>query len=357
MKLPAMTEEQLRMVFPHLAALADANCDGAQDVLGFMEMGDVRLHDYQVEAIEQLVERYGTALFPNTFGNQEVMRFRFQFTMDNLVTAVFEISDDNYAACGVSFDGNRPVWLHINDRSYSAPCEGVYDDVLEHVYQQFAEFWAIEEGNNHKAVGPIFTTGKIIPPLVDCRLGLNEPEALTEAAVMHLVSQMVKEYSPYAADVLFNSEQPGYDIITDTFKLRTYNRHSGDNTHTWNFVWRDFAVQWYGRISRDPTFNRRLTSNEVVALLNDVWAGLAKHTFPPEPTPPKPLTPERLQAMTSKLQRNGRSGAFDLPTDEERRMLLLTFNSRYGATHSGDPIITDAEALRLYREQKNKSDK
>lgn len=310
MKLPAMTEEQLRIVFPHLTALADANCDGAQDVLSFMEMSEVRLHDHQVVVIERLVERYGASLFPGTFGEKEVMRFRFQFTMDNFITTVFEMSDNNYAACGVSFENNRPVWLHVNDRSYSAAWEGSNDSVLANAYRQFAEFWAIEEGDNHKPVSSVFTAGKIIPPLVDCRLGLNEPEALTEAAVMHLVADMVKGHSPYAADVLFNSEEPGYDIVTDTFKLRTYNRHSGDNTHTWNFVWRDFAVQWYGRISRDPTFNRALTPDEAVALLKDVQVGLAAYTFRPEPAPTKPMTSERLQAMTSKLQRNGRSGAF-----------------------------------------------
>lgn len=314
MKLPAMTEEQLRTVFPKLAALADAGNDGAMEVLHILEMNETRLEVSQIETIEFLVSQYGVLLFPDKFGKQDVARVRIQFTMKpTATTVVYEMSDNNYAACGITFVGALPTFIHVNDNSYAFSGEGSLDVLLTDIHLRFGKFWD-HDGDTPNI--PEFNMAKnpmkhrIVPPIVDCRLGLQEPEHTVELCVMQLIRRFVTTYSPYAADVLFTSEQPGYDIVSEFFTLRTYDRHSSDYTHTWNFVWRDFAVQWYGRISRDPTFNRSLTSDEVVELLSDVIAGLRKHAFPPEPAKVKPLTTEQALRIDRKLQSNGHSGAF-----------------------------------------------
>lgn len=354
-----LNDNLAREMFPSLAKLEGAGDESASEILDNFAHSDMPIYNWMILDGEELVSVYRERLFVGAFAGDDVMRTRVQFGIPGHVTVVYEMTDDNYAAVGISFKDNVPVLLHYNDRTYNMPASGAgvpYKSHLKMAQSILDTAWAMGDDSPEPLRGSAPIEG-IYPPIVNCRRGFNEEDSPRAYAALLAIRAMVKEHSPYAEDILFTSESTECNLYHPDMALRTYDRHSSDYTDTWNFVWRDFAVQWYGRFTRSPNCNRELSETEFEQLLAEAKSILANHNWPAEPTPPKPLTPERLQAMTSKLQRNGQSGAFGLPTDEERRMLSVTRNSRYGAMHSGDQVMGDAEALRLYREQKKKSDK
>ena len=304
-----LTDSMARVFFPSLAKLEGAGDECASEILDNFVNQDMALYNWMIIAGEELVAKYGERLFPQCFGDYDIMRTCMQFGIPGHVTLVFEMSDNNYAALGVSFKDTVPAVLHVNDEIFGIPdTHGLTTptEQLAALYDMLTITWDLEDGG----LPDLNPVEGIYPPIVNCRRGFSEEDSPNAYRVMLAIREMVKAHSPHAEDILFTSESPECNIYHPDMILRAYDRHSGNYTHTWNFVWRDFAVQWYGRFTRSPNCNRELTDREAEQLLAEVKTILANHRWAPEPAPSKPLTPERLQAMTSKLQRNGRSGAF-----------------------------------------------
>lgn len=347
--------DEARQAFPVLARLELLGVDGADEMLDCFANSEMPLFDWMISAGDAVADTYGEHLFVALFGHDTVMRTRMQFGIPGHVTVVHEMSDNNYAALGVSFKDSLPVLLHYNDQTYRLPQSepGVsYKAQLDMAHTLLSNAWAVDDDTN-PLVGEALIEG-IYPPIVNCRMGFNEEDTPRAYGALLAIRAMVKGHSPHAEDLLFTSESTECNVYHPDMVLRAYDRHSSDYTCTWNFVWRDFAVQWYGRFTRSPSCNRELTETEFEQLLAEAKIILGDHTWPIDPPKPAPLTPQQIQRMSDKLQRNGRSGAFQPMTDEERRMLLVTHTSRYGQMHSSDPIITDAEALQRFRAGKKK---
>jgi hypothetical protein len=303
-----MTESQLRKLFPTLGELADNGSDGALDILQNFERDETEFDLGQIKLIEVVVGTYGLQLFPTRFGDMDIIKTRMDFPTGDGLRMTYILSENDYAGCGVTITDKGPQYMHLNDRTISVNMEGRYSMSLQVVLEQMHDFWDGAEPKPYPAP-PSHMTG-FIPPLVDCRTSLDADDHPREFAVMMLVEALVKQHSPHAARVLFHTEQPGYNIETPKFALRTYDRHSGNPLHTWNFVWRDFAVQWYGRSHRTPTFNRELSNRDVTELLSDVVNELHTYRWLPEPPPEKLATPASMERAFGKLERNGNSGSY-----------------------------------------------
>jgi len=307
--LKFLDDSSARVLFPSLAKLEGAGSEPASEILDNFARGEQGLYSWMIMAGEELVDKYGEQLFPDAFGGMAVMCFRMQFGIPGHVTLVYEMSDDNYAAVGVSFKDTVPVVLHLNDRSYAASqTQGMRTDAekLAVLFDALSMTWELDDGN----LPSLEVVEGIYPPIVNCRMGFSEEDSPRAYAALLAIRTMVKEHSPHAEDILFTSESTECNLYHPDMVLRTYNRHSSDYTDTWNFVWRDFAVQWYGRFTRSPNCNRELTEAEFEQLLAEAKVILNNHRWPKEPAPTKPMTPERAKAMADKLMRNGQAGAF-----------------------------------------------
>lgn len=309
--LKFLDDSSARVLFPSLAKLEGAGDEAASEILDNFARGEQGLYSWMIMAGEELVDKYGEQLFPDAFGGMAVMRFRMQFGIPGHVTLVYEMSDDNYAAVGVSFKDTVPAVMHYNDRSYPVnhPDDSSTDtELLSRVYSTLSARWNDDVSVDWEDYTP-FTFG-IYPPIVDPRLSLTEEDHPREYTLMLMLRELVKQQSPHAEDILFTSEYTGCNLFHPDLALRTYNRHSDNDTYTWNFVWRDFAVQWYGRFNRSLCMNRRLTDAEFIQLTGEAQSILKNHHWPKEPAPTKPMTPERAKAMADRLMRNGQAGAF-----------------------------------------------
>lgn len=133
--------------------------------------------------------------------------------------------------------------------------------------------------------------------------------------IVNQLEAAVGAQSPYARDVLFHSGNCDSNIDTDVFKLRAHDYSAEGDDNTWNFIWGDFAIQWYKHSGRCLVCTRKLSHAEFVQMLAEVRATLETMTFTQYSRRDSqgeelPLTPQDVQQRLLSLQLNGRYGAY-----------------------------------------------
>ncbi len=263
------------------------------------------------------------------FGNVRVL-----FPSHNVVTFKYGVGEDNYAAVGLSFVlvANRlhPYYIQVNDRTSFATSPEMYLNGSVEAFMEWAFSFMSDDDEGPELELGVNSKGIITYPLTDPRIGLDrhnrdtpEQEAVWQAFVE--IENMVAAHSPTVASYIFGSWNPCYNIDTPAFRIRTYDYHEYDELLTWNFVWRDFAIQWYKHSHRSTCVNRLLSEAEIAEMLKEVKAGLDNYVWPPEERKSE-LTPEQAERIAGKLLRNGKSGAFTgvgylLLTDEAGNLI------------------------------------
>ena len=132
--------------------------------------------------------------------------------------------------------------------------------------------------------------------------------------IVNQLELAVGAHSPYARDMLFHSGNGDSNIDTEVFKLRAHDYSAEGDNNTWNFIWGDFAIQWYKHSGRCLVCTRKLSHAEFVQMLADVRAVLETLTFTQYSRRDSegeelPLTPQDVQQRLLSLQINGRYGA------------------------------------------------
>lgn len=133
--------------------------------------------------------------------------------------------------------------------------------------------------------------------------------------IVNQLEMVVGAHSPYARDMLFHSGNCDSNIDTEVFKLRAHDYSAEGDDNTWNFIWGDFAIQWYKHSGRCLVCTRKLSHAEFVQLLAEVRATLETLTFTQYSRRDSqgeelPLTPQDVQQRLLSLQLNGQYGAY-----------------------------------------------
>ena len=88
--------------------------------------------------------------------------------------------------------------------------------------------------------------------------------------IVNQLEMAVGKHSPYARDMLFHSGNCDSNIDTDVFKLRAHDYSAEGDDNTWNFIWGDFAIQWYKHSGRCLVCTRKLSAVEFVQMIREV---------------------------------------------------------------------------------------
>lgn len=271
-----------------------------------------------------------------------VGRLTMLFPAANTVTFKYGIGEDNFGAIGVTFTmvGGRlvPYYIQVHDRTgFNLPIEYVDDgtevsQVLEYAFSFMKnddeQVLYPEPGNN--------TNGIMTYPLVDPRISLHpdncdtEQHTKTREAIFSVLNA-VKVLAPNTHLMITASWNGSHNIDTNVFRLRTYDYHDSDETLTWNFVWRDVAVQWYKHPGRCLTINRLLSDDELAVMADEVISALATYKFEPEPRKFEPATRESPEKIATKLMNNSISGPFHSPHAQKLDEEMLTAALRSAA--------------------------
>lgn len=132
--------------------------------------------------------------------------------------------------------------------------------------------------------------------------------------IVNQLEMAVGKHSPYARDMLFHSGNCDSNIDTDVFKLRAHDYSAEGDDNTWNFIWGDFAIQWYKHSGRCLVCTRKLSAVEFVQMIREVQVVLGTLTF------------------TQYSKRDARGEELPpTPEDIQQRLLSLQLNTRYGA--------------------------
>lgn len=133
--------------------------------------------------------------------------------------------------------------------------------------------------------------------------------------IINQLELAVGKHSPYARDMLFHSGNCDSNVDTDVFKLRAHDYSAEGDDNTWNFIWGDFAIQWYKHSGRCLVCTRKLSYDEFAQMMAEVRAVLDTLTFiqySKRDTQGEelPLTPQDVQQRLLSLQLNGQYGAY-----------------------------------------------
>lgn len=199
-----------------------------------------------------------------------------------------------------------PERIHLSDRSWRLPKHVREADLgvaLRYLDQLLVE-------------GTVMSTSPAPSLISDCYAPITSPQRYLGGSGTEQTKRVVAELYDLVrakhvgiAKEIFLGEFSDTQFDFPTWRLRTYDRHEDNPGNTWNFIWRDFAIEWYGRMGRDLRVNRLLTLDECEALLSDVRRDLDSYPWPaPYPEPRQP-TEEELVQIDDKLRRNGVSGS------------------------------------------------
>lgn len=329
-----------------VASLEEQGNSRASEVLDFYEEHhlDIKGSLLFKATINGFIAEYSDVLFKDEEEICGVLtgRLTMLFPADNTVTFKYGIGEDNFGAIGVTFTmvGGRlvPYYIQVHDHTgFNLPIEYV-DDGTE-VSQVLEYAFSFMKNDDEQVLYPEpggNTHGIMTYPLVDPRISLHpdncdtEQHTKTREAFLEVLNA-VKMLSPHTYSMITGTWNGSHNIDTDTFRLRTYDYHDDDETLTWNFVWRDVAVQWYKHPGRCLVINRLLTDEEIQLMTDEVLLALSKYKFDPEPRKYESTTRESPEKIASKLQNNSLSGAFHSPHAQKLDQEMLTAALRSAA--------------------------
>lgn len=325
-----------------LHAVADLKEQGnsrAGEVLDFYEEHRLEFKGCSLfrTTLNEFIAEYSDVLFKDEEEICGVLtgRLTMLFPADNTVTFKYGIGEDNFGAIGVTFTmvGGRlvPYYIQVHDHTgFNIPSQ--YRGTDAEVSQALEYAFSFMKNDDEQVLYPEpggNTHGIMTYPLVDPRISLHPDNCDTEQHIktrdaIFNVLNAVKVLAPNTHSMITASWNGSHNIDTNVFRLRTYDYHDSDETLTWNFVWRDVAVQWYKHPGRCLTINRLLSDEELVLMNDEVIAALATYKFEPEPPKYESTTRESPEKIASKLQNNSLSGAFHSPYAQKLDQEMLT---------------------------------
>lgn len=247
-------------------------------------------------------------------------RLTVMFPDYNTVTFKYGIGENNFGAIGITYkllvDVLSPLYIQVHDRTgHQIPIDYFDEDnELEKIVEYAFSFMKTEgdvvaypahEDNNKKIMSY---------PLIDPRISLHldncdsEQHLKTREAFLGVL-RVVEELAPNTHSMITGTWNGSHNIDTDVFRLRTYDYHDDDETLTWNFVWRDVAVQWYKHPGRCLTINRLLSDEELSEMSEEIIKALSTYEFEQEPEKWVGGLNHDPDLIALKLMNNSRSGA------------------------------------------------
>lgn len=332
-----------------LHAVADLEEQGnsrASEVLDFYEEHrlDIKDDGEFLPLLNEFVLKHRDVLFKDEEELYGVLvgRLTMLFPSDNAVTFKYGIGEDNFGAIGVTFeltDGRlAPAYIQIHDRTgYMLPATcSLAGNEMEALEYAFSFMGDNDDDGVSYPDSTVTFKNHLTYPLVDPRISLHPDNCDTEQhtktrEAFHGVLNAVKMFSPSTHSMITGTWNGSHNIDTDTFRLRTYDYHDSDETLTWNFVWRDVAVQWYKHPGRCLVINRLMTDEEIQLMTDEVLLALSKYAFEPEPPKYESTTCESPEKIAQKLQNNSLSGAFCSPPAQKLDEQMLTNALRQAA--------------------------
>lgn len=300
----------------------------ASEVLDFYEEHrlDIKGSDRFLPLLNEFILEHRDVLFED---EEEICgvstgRLSMLFPAHNTVTFKYGIGEDNFGAIGVTFTlvGNylTPDYIQVHDHTgFNIPTD--YFNVDGEVRQALEYAFSFMKGEDEQVLYPEpggNTYNRMTYPLIDPRISLHpdncdtEQHTKTREAIFGLLNA-IKELAPNTHLMITGSWNGSHNIDTDVFRLRTYDYHDDDATLTWNFVWRDIAVQWYKHPGRCLAINRLPSDEELILMSHEIIDALSTYQFQPEPPKHVRTLNEDPELVTLKLQNNSLSGAFGTP--------------------------------------------